>query len=46
MDRDHTSAPLAEFLRSARARLSPHEAGLGEPVLGGWRRVSGWTASV
>lgn len=41
MDRDRTSAPLAEFLRSARARLSPREAGLGELVLGGRRRVSG-----
>ncbi|MCO5966832.1 helix-turn-helix transcriptional regulator [Actinoallomurus soli] len=40
MDRDHTSASLAEFLRSARSRLSPHEAGLDEPVLGR-RRVSG-----
>ncbi|MGW5162905.1 helix-turn-helix transcriptional regulator [Nonomuraea wenchangensis] len=40
MDRDHTSTPLAEFLRSARARLSPHEAGLDEPLLGR-RRVSG-----
>lgn len=40
MDRDHTSTPLAEFLRSARARLSPQEAGLDEPVLGR-RRVSG-----
>jgi transcriptional regulator with XRE-family HTH domain len=40
MDRDHTSTPLAEFLRSARARLSPQEAGLDEPVLCR-RRVSG-----
>ncbi|MEV0594667.1 helix-turn-helix transcriptional regulator [Nonomuraea cavernae] len=40
MHRDHTSTPLAEFLRSARARLSPHEAGLDEPILGR-RRVSG-----
>ncbi|GAA2214500.1 helix-turn-helix transcriptional regulator [Nonomuraea monospora] len=40
MDSDHTSSPLAEFLRSARARLSPQEAGLDEPILGR-RRVSG-----
>ncbi|GAA5065107.1 transcriptional regulator with XRE-family HTH domain [Thermocatellispora tengchongensis] len=40
MDGDHTSTPLAEFLRSARARLGPHEAGLDEPLLGR-RRVSG-----
>ncbi|MFC4117173.1 helix-turn-helix transcriptional regulator [Nonomuraea zeae] len=41
MDREqHINTPLAEFLRSARARLSPHEAGLDEPLLGR-RRVSG-----
>lgn len=40
MDRDNTSSPLAEFLRSARARLSPRQAGLDEPLLG-QRRVSG-----
>lgn len=40
MDRDQTGAPLAEFLRSARARLSPQQAGLDEPVLSR-RRVSG-----
>ncbi|MEO3795956.1 helix-turn-helix transcriptional regulator [Nonomuraea sp. B10E15] len=40
MERDHTSTPLAGFLRSARARLSPHQAGIDEPALGR-RRVSG-----
>ncbi|SDG78226.1 Transcriptional regulator, contains XRE-family HTH domain [Sinosporangium album] len=40
MDGDHTSTPLAQFLRSARARLSPYEAGLDEPLMGR-RRVSG-----
>ncbi|MFB9966597.1 helix-turn-helix transcriptional regulator [Sinosporangium siamense] len=40
MDRDHTSIPLAEFLRSARARLSPRQAGLDESILSR-RRVSG-----
>ncbi|MFC5824218.1 helix-turn-helix transcriptional regulator [Nonomuraea insulae] len=40
MDREHINTPLAEFLRSARGRLSPHEAGLDEPLLGR-RRVSG-----
>ncbi|GAA1643906.1 helix-turn-helix transcriptional regulator [Nonomuraea maheshkhaliensis] len=38
MDRDHS--PLAQFLRSARSRLGPEEAGIEEPVLGR-RRVSG-----
>ncbi|MFG2084880.1 MULTISPECIES: helix-turn-helix transcriptional regulator [unclassified Spirillospora] len=40
MDHGRTSTPLAEFLRSARARLSPHEAGLDEPLVGR-RRVAG-----
>ncbi|MDX3214122.1 helix-turn-helix transcriptional regulator [Streptomyces sp. ME02-6991-2B] len=41
MDREHpTSAPMAEFLRSARSRLTPQEAGLDDPGLGR-RRVSG-----
>jgi transcriptional regulator with XRE-family HTH domain len=41
MDREHPAgAPLADFLRSARTRLTPQEAGLGEPDLGR-RRVSG-----
>ncbi|MET7880247.1 helix-turn-helix transcriptional regulator [Micromonospora profundi] len=39
MDREH-SAPMAEFLRSARARLTPEQAGLDDPSLGR-RRVSG-----
>ncbi|MFE6933226.1 helix-turn-helix domain-containing protein [Streptomyces sp. NPDC057699] len=41
MDREHPdSAPMAEFLRSARSRLTPQEAGLDDPGLGR-RRVSG-----
>lgn len=41
MDRDDTtSTPLAAFLRSARARLTPREAGV-EPPARGRRRVSG-----
>ncbi|WP_435173066.1 helix-turn-helix transcriptional regulator [Actinacidiphila sp. bgisy145] len=41
MDREHPdSAPMAEFLRSARSRLTPREAGLDDPG-GGRRRVSG-----
>lgn len=41
MDREHPdSAPMAEFLRSARSRLTPQEAGLDDPSLGR-RRVSG-----
>jgi len=39
MDREH-SAPMAEFLRSARSRLTPEQAGLDDPSLGR-RRVSG-----
>ncbi len=42
MDREHpTSAPMAEFLRSARSRLTPQEAGLDDPGLLRRRRVSG-----
>ncbi|MGW7692959.1 helix-turn-helix transcriptional regulator [Streptomyces asiaticus] len=41
MDRDQpTSTPMADFLRSARSRLTPDEAGLDDPGLGR-RRVSG-----
>ncbi|MGJ7906443.1 helix-turn-helix transcriptional regulator [Actinopolyspora sp. H202] len=40
MSRDDTSSGLAEFLRSARARLSPQQAGLDEPGAG-HRRVPG-----
>ncbi|MCP3770770.1 MULTISPECIES: helix-turn-helix transcriptional regulator [Streptomyces] len=41
MDREHPdSTPMAEFLRSARSRLTPQEAGLDDPSLGR-RRVSG-----
>ncbi|MET8771167.1 helix-turn-helix transcriptional regulator [Streptomyces sp. NPDC004658] len=41
MDPEHPDgAPLAEFLRSARARLTPQQAGLDDPGLGR-RRVSG-----
>lgn len=40
MTRDETSSRLAEFLRSARARLTPQEAGLGEEGCGR-RRVPG-----
>jgi len=41
MDRDHpTNAPMAEFLRSARSRLTPQEAGVDDLGLGR-RRVSG-----
>ncbi|GAA3850017.1 helix-turn-helix domain-containing protein [Streptomyces sedi] len=43
MDREHPdSAPMAEFLRSARSRLTPREAGLDEHDPGpGRRRVPG-----
>ncbi|MHC3455970.1 helix-turn-helix transcriptional regulator [Streptomyces prasinus] len=41
MDREHPdSTPMAEFLRSARSRLTPQEAGLDDPSPGR-RRVSG-----
>ncbi|GGJ33534.1 helix-turn-helix transcriptional regulator [Streptomyces brasiliensis] len=41
MDREHhTSTSMAEFLRSARSRLTPQEAGLDDPSLSR-RRVSG-----
>ncbi|WP_017974828.1 helix-turn-helix domain-containing protein [Actinopolyspora halophila] len=40
MSRDDTSSGLAEFLRSARARLTPQQAGLHEPGAG-HRRVPG-----
>ncbi|MCZ1006556.1 helix-turn-helix transcriptional regulator [Streptomyces lydicus] len=40
MNREETSSRLAEFLRSARARLSPQEAGLEEEGFGR-RRVPG-----